>query len=48
MAEQSEFIDIKVDIDDINTGALELLKHLRPDWNKDDIKIKVGLDRTRI
>lgn len=34
-------ISVHIEEDDINTGALEVLKFIRPTWNKLDIKLKV-------
>ena len=36
-----KILDITVDKEKAEDGALEILSHVRPEWKKEDIKIKV-------
>ena len=38
-----QFLDITIDKEKLNAGAEEVLKHVRPQWSKDAVKIEVGL-----
>lgn len=37
-------VDVEVDQANIEVGALEILRVLRPDWLTGSVKFKVGLD----
>ena len=37
------WIDLIVDIENENEGAYEILRSLRPQWEKENIHIKVGI-----
>lgn len=35
------YVPVKIDENDLNTGVFTLLETLRPDWPKENIKLKV-------
>lgn len=37
------FVPIKIDENDLYTGVLKLLGHIRPNWIQENVKLKVNI-----